>query len=74
MFQTQKDSLSRRIYPSENSHALLFTKYIISQLPFIHSITLISLSLLDENGSIQAEFERRNKDMHVWGSKSELLE
>lgn len=26
------------------------------------------------NDSIQAEFERRNKDMHVWGSRSELLE
>lgn len=39
----------------------------------MRSITLISLSVVDENGSIQAVFERRNKDRHVQANRTELI-
>lgn len=37
------------------------------------TITLISLSVVDENGSIQAVFERRNKDRHMQVNRTELI-
>lgn len=62
--------IRQRIHlPASSVHKICNSSDIIHT----RTITLISLSVVDENGSIQAKFERRNKDRHVRGSRTELI-
>lgn len=66
-----EEYIHQRIHlPTSSVHKICNFSVIIHT----HIIALISLCVADENGSIQAKFERRSKDRHVRGELSSQSE